>query len=61
MFLPTTIGVVHGELFLLLSIPLDKDAGLLCGNCNPMIGYAKDSVEVLGKAIEYLNSYKGAA
>lgn len=39
----------------------NKVRGLLCGNCNPMIGYAKDSVEVLGKAIEYLNSYKGAA
>lgn len=33
--------------------------GLLCGNCNPMIGYAKDSVEVLSKAIEYLRSHQG--
>ena len=38
----------------------NKVRGLLCGNCNPMIGYAKDSIEVLGRAIEYLNSYKGA-
>ena len=31
-----------------------KVRGLLCGNCNPMIGYAKDNIQVLTKAIEYL-------
>lgn len=33
--------------------------GLLCGSCNPMIGYAKDRVEILERAIKYLNSHKG--
>lgn len=28
--------------------------GLLCGNCNSMLGYAVDSIEVLERAIEYL-------
>lgn len=28
--------------------------GLLCKNCNNMIGYAKDSIETLQSAIEYL-------
>lgn len=36
-----------------------KVRGLLCGNCNPMIGYAKDNVEVLEKAIKYLRSHEG--
>lgn len=36
-----------------------KVRGLLCGNCNPMIGYAKDNVAVLEKAIEYLRGYEG--
>lgn len=31
--------------------------GLLCGSCNPMIGYAKDNIEVLKKAIAYLESH----
>lgn len=30
--------------------------GLLCGQCNPMIGYARDNTKILEKAIEYLNS-----
>lgn len=29
--------------------------GYLCNNCNRGIGLLKDSVEILGKAIEYLN------
>lgn len=28
--------------------------GLLCGRCNPMLGFAKDSVETLEAAIAYL-------
>jgi hypothetical protein len=28
--------------------------GLLCYNCNPMLGYAKSNVNILKKAIEYL-------
>lgn len=35
----------------------NKVRGLLCGNCNPMIGYARDSVTVLERAISYLRSY----
>lgn len=37
-----------------------KVRGLLCGNCNPMIGYAKDNIQVLEKAITYLNSYSNS-
>ena len=33
--------------------------GLLCGTCNPMIGYAKDNIEILEKAIAYLRSHQG--
>lgn len=36
-----------------------KVRSLLCGNCNPMIGYAKDKIEVLEKAIAYLKSHGG--
>lgn len=32
----------------------DKIRGLLCYKCNALLGYAKDSVETLRKAIEYL-------
>lgn len=32
--------------------------GLLCGGCNSMLGYAKDSVETLQKAIDYLAKHK---
>jgi len=31
-----------------------KIRGLLCGDCNRMIGMAKDKIEVLEAAIEYL-------
>jgi DNA-directed RNA polymerase subunit RPC12/RpoP len=44
------------------SLALDHDhatgkvRGYLCNNCNRGIGLLKDSVEVLSKAIEYLNT-----
>lgn len=28
--------------------------GLLCGNCNKMLGHARDNVSVLNAAIQYL-------
>ena len=31
-----------------------KVRGLLCSNCNRMLGYAKENIETLSKAIEYL-------
>ena len=31
-----------------------KIRGLLCARCNPMLGYAKDRIDVLTKAISYL-------
>ena len=31
--------------------------GLLCNRCNPMLGYARDSVAVLQAAITYLTTY----
>lgn len=35
----------------------NKVRGLLCHNCNLMLGHAKDSVEVLEKAAKYLEGY----
>lgn len=32
--------------------------GLLCRNCNLMIGFAKDNKELLSSAIQYLEKYK---
>jgi hypothetical protein len=32
--------------------------GLLCHNCNRMLGYAQDDIEVLSKAITYLSHFK---
>lgn len=31
---------------------------LLCGNCNMLLGMAKDDPEILQEAIKYLNKYK---
>jgi hypothetical protein len=31
--------------------------GLLCDRCNPMLGYARDRIEVLQAAIGYLRKY----
>jgi hypothetical protein len=36
-----------------------KVRGLLCGTCNPMIGYAKDSIALLEAAITYLEKHQG--
>jgi hypothetical protein len=33
--------------------------GLLCDRCNPMLGYARDSIAVLEAAIEYLKRNSG--
>jgi hypothetical protein len=33
--------------------------GLLCQQCNSVLGYAKDNVETLGKAINYLRKHYG--
>jgi hypothetical protein len=32
--------------------------GVICEHCNKMLGFAKDNVEVLAKAIEYLEEYE---
>ena len=34
-----------------------KVRALLCTQCNSMLGYARDSVEMLRKGVEYLESY----
>jgi hypothetical protein len=34
-----------------------KIRGLLCRNCNLLLGHAKDDLSILLKSIEYLNSF----
>lgn len=38
----------------------NKVRGLLCESCNKLIGYAKDSVQVLQNAISYLQEFSNA-
>jgi len=35
-----------------------KIRGLLCGNCNTGIGLLNDDIQILNKAIEYLENFK---
>lgn len=46
-----------------LSVDHDHETGqvraLLCKNCNLVIGYAHENVEILLDAVDYLNSFKG--
>ncbi len=35
----------------------DKPRGFICRRCNTMLGYCQDSIEILEKAIQYLNHY----
>ena len=54
----TETGAAHYK-----NMPIDhchvsgKIRGLLCANCNFVIGHAKDSIEVLEKAIAYLKRH----
>ena len=36
-----------------------KVRGLLCNNCNCLLGYAKDNLKVLAKAIQYIKENNG--
>ena len=36
----------------------DEVRGILCGNCNFILGHAKDSIDILYKAISYLKKYR---
>lgn len=42
-----------------LSVDHDHDTsavrGLLCHSCNTMLGYAREDISILARAIEYLN------
>ena len=35
-----------------------KVRGILCGHCNHMLGHAKDNIETLKKAVQYLLTHK---
>jgi len=39
-------------------IPCKKIRGLLCDNCNPGLGYFKDSEILLLKAVSYLKKFQ---
>jgi hypothetical protein len=45
-----------------LSVDHDHQTGkiraLLCNNCNPLLGHAKESIDILQKAIKYLEKHK---
>lgn len=36
----------------------NKPRGLLCSQCNHLLGNAKENVQILAKAIEYLEKYR---
>lgn len=38
-----------------------KIRGILCGNCNLGLGYFRDKIELLEKAIQYLSDFKGVS
>lgn len=54
-------GTRHGKV---KALAVDHDHAtnevrdLLCGKCNPMIGYAEDNIEILQNAINYLRRHK---
>lgn len=52
-------GITKGHLGRNFSVDHDhktgKVRGLICANCNHGLGFFKDSIEALSKAIEYLN------
>ncbi len=35
--------------------------GILCNNCNALVGFSKESIEVLNRTIEYLKRWKEKA
>mgnify|MGYP001580277065 CR=1 FL=1 len=37
---------------------LDTTRGLLCSNCNSILGHSQDNQRILAKSIEYLSKYK---
>lgn len=47
-----------GKLFVDHCHSTNKIRGLLCNNCNTGIGFLKDSITTLSKAITYLDKYK---
>lgn len=53
-----------GEEWALRNLHVDHDhatnkvRGLLCGRCNMLLGYAKDSRELLARSITYLETYQ---
>ncbi len=36
--------------------PSGKIRGVLCNNCNTLLGYAKDNIQILLQSIDYLNN-----
>lgn len=47
----------HGRLFVDHNHETGEIRGLLCGNCNSILGHAHDNIDVLYAAINYLAKY----
>ena len=52
-------GCIPVKLFIDHNHTTEKNRGLLCSQCNFLLGCAKEDTNILISAIEYLNTYSG--
>lgn len=52
-------GAGHPELYIDHDHSTGNVRGLLCRDCNLMLGYSKDSIDNLSKGIDYIKKYAG--